>query len=69
MRGREMKKTYGRSLDHGDGFDDFFLVHLGARAVEISNNGRHAGFVTHCGGKVDWLFGIVLGEGFNLAYR
>lgn len=59
--------AYGRSFDHGNGFNDFFLVHLGSGAVEIAYDSRHAGFVSHSCSKMDGLLGVVLGERLDLA--
>lgn len=56
-----------RSLDDGDGFDDFLLVHLGARTFEISNDVGHAGLVAHEGCQVDGFLGVVPGEGLHLS--
>ena len=60
-------ETYGRSFNNSNGLDDLLLVHLRTRAVEVAHNGRHAGFVTHGCCEVDGLFGVVLGEGLDLA--
>lgn len=35
---------------------------LGAGAVEVADDGGHAGLVAHGGGKVDGLLGIILRE-------
>jgi len=51
------------SFDNGGTFDYVFLDELLAlTSLVVSNDMSHAGFVTHEGGKVDWLLGIVLGE-------
>ena len=60
-------ETYGRSFNNGDGLDNFLLVHLRTRTVEIAHNGRHSGFVAHGCRKVNGLFWVVLGEGLDLA--
>lgn len=54
--------TYGRGLDDRASFDDFFLVHLRAGSVEITNNGRHASFVAHGSREVNGLLRVILGE-------
>ena len=66
LKGEDVE-AYWRSFDHGDGFHDLLLVHLGSRAVEIAYDCRHAGFVSHSCSKMDGLLGIVLGEGLDLA--
>ena len=55
-----------RGFDDGDGLDDLTLVHLGSRSVEVSDDVGHTGLETHGRGQVDWLLGVVLGEGLNL---
>jgi len=59
--------NHGGSLDDGDGLDDLLLVHLGTGTVEITNDVSHTGLVTHEGGQVDGLGGIILGEGLSLS--
>lgn len=49
-------------LDDGDGLDDLSLVHLGSRSVKVSDDVGHAGLVTHAGGEVDGLLGVILGK-------
>ena len=44
------EKTY---LDDGDGLNDLFLVHLGARTIEVSHNMCHTGLVSGKGSEVD----------------
>ena len=58
--------SYGWCFDHSDGLDDFLLVHLRARSVQITNDSGHAGFVSHRSGQVDRLFWIVLGKALDL---
>jgi len=53
------------SFDDGDSFDNFLLVHLGSRSVEISDNVGHTSLVTEESGKVDRLGSVILGEGFT----
>ena len=62
-------QTYGRCFNDSDGFNDLLLVHLRARTVKISHNCGHASFVSHGGGQVDWLLGIVFGEALDLKTR
>jgi len=52
-------------LDHGDGFNNFLLVDLGARLVRLTHDVSHTGLVAHKASKVAWFGLIVLGE---LAY-
>ena len=59
-------ETDGRCLNDSDSFNDLLLVHLRTRPVEISDDCSHTSFVSHSGGQVDWLFGIVFGEALNL---
>ena len=42
-------------LDNGDCFDDFFLVHLGAWSVEVSDDMCHTSLVSGKGSEVDWI--------------
>ena len=58
---------HGGSFNHGDGFQNFLLVHLGTRAIEITNDVSHTGLETHEGSQVDGLASIVAGEGLNLS--
>ena len=37
-------------------------MQLGTRAVQVTDDGGHAGLVTEHGGKVDGLLGVILGE-------
>ena len=50
------------SFNHGDGFQNFLLVHLGTRAVEITDDVGHTGLEAHEGSQVDGLAGIVAGK-------
>ena len=52
-------------LDNGNGLDDFSLVHLGSGSVKVSDDVGHTGLVTHTGGEVDGLLGVILGESLN----
>jgi len=52
-------------LDNGNGLDDFSLVHLGSGSVKVSDDVSHTGLVTHTGGEVDGLLGVILGESLN----
>merc|ERR1719430_1237780 len=58
---------HGRSLNDGDGLDDFLLVVLGTRTVHLTHNVGHAGLVAHEASQVDGLARIILGEGLWLA--
>ena len=57
--------AYRRSLDDGDGLNDFLLVQLGSRTVEIADDGAHSSLVAHGGRKVDGLLRVILGEAGN----
>jgi len=67
-----------RYFDDGDCLDDFSLVHLGSRTVEIPDNVSHTRLVPSEGSemhyssqtmsltrKYTWLLGVILGEGLN----
>lgn len=58
--------NHGGGLDDGDGLDDLLLVHLGTGTVQVTDDVGHTGLVTHEGGQVDGLGGIILGEGLGL---
>src|SRR6218665_2441479 len=53
-------------FENGHSLDDFLLVHLGTRLIDITNNVSHTGFVCDKGGQMDRLGSIVLGEGLYL---
>lgn len=57
-----LSSTYRRSLDNGGSLNDLLLVHLGARTVEVTDDGGHTGLVAHGRGEVDGLLGVILGE-------
>jgi len=59
--------VHGRGLDNGNGIEGFLLVHLGARALDITDDVSHASLETHEGGEVGLLGGIILGEAANAA--
>lgn len=59
---RAWENSYRWGLDDSAGLDDFLLVQLGAGTVEVTNDGGHTSLVTHVGGKVDGLLGVILGE-------
>lgn len=54
--------SYRWGIDDGNGLDNFLLVRLGARTVEIADNRGHTSLVAHGSGQVDWLLRVVLGE-------
>lgn len=54
--------AYGRSLDDGAGLDDFLLVQLGTRAVQVADNRGHTSLVAHGSRQVDGLLRVILGE-------
>lgn len=47
-------------LNDGNGLNNLPLVHLGSGSVEVTDNVSHTGLVTHDGGEVDGLLGVVL---------
>lgn len=47
-------------LDNGNGLDNLSLVHLGSGSVKVSDDVGHTGLVTHTGGEVDGLLGVIL---------
>ena len=53
---------YRWGLNDGDSLDDLLLVGLGSWAVKITDDGGHAGLVTHGGSEVDLLLGVILWE-------
>lgn len=55
------------SLDDCDSLNDLTLVHLRSGSVEVSDDVRHTGLVTHEGSEVDGLLSIVLGESLYLS--
>lgn len=58
---------HGRSLNNGDGLDDFFLVHLASGTLQIADNVGHSGLEADEGSKMDWLLFIVPRESLNTA--
>jgi len=53
-------------LDNGDGFNDILLDGLLTLSLlHVSDDVGHTGFVSHEGGEVDWLGGIILWEMSN----
>lgn len=53
---------YRWGLDDGNSLNDLLLVGLGSWAVKITDDGGHAGLVTHGGSEVDLLLGVILWE-------
>jgi len=51
-------------LDDGDGLDDLLLVDGGAGLLGLADDVGHTGLETNEGSQMNWLFSIVLGEGF-----
>ena len=62
MKSLEVQNAYGRSLDNGHGLNDFLLVQLGTRSVQVTDDRGHAGLVAHRGSEVDGLLGVIFGE-------
>lgn len=58
--------NHGRTFNDGDGFQDFLLVHLGARAIEVADNVAHASLEAHEGSQVDRLAAVITREGLDL---
>jgi len=44
-------------------------VQLGARTVEVANDGGHAGLVAHGSGQVNGLLGVILWKAIQVAVR
>lgn len=59
--------NHGGGFNHGHSLQNFLLVHLGSRTVEIANYVSHASLEAHEGSQVHRLAGIVAGERFNLS--
>lgn len=53
---------YRWGLNDGDSLDNLLLVGLGSWAVKITDDGGHAGLVTHGSSEVDLLLGVILWE-------
>jgi hypothetical protein len=58
----EADDDHRRRLEHRDGLDDLLLVHLGARAVDVADDVRHARLVRHERREVGRLRRDVAGE-------
>ena len=59
--------NHGGSFNHSDSFQNFLLVHLGSRTIEIADNVCHTSLEAHEGSQVDGLASIVAGEGLDLS--
>ncbi len=57
-----LRRTHRRGINNCHSFHHFFLVRLGAGAVEVADDRRHAGLVAQRGGQVDRLLRVILGE-------
>jgi len=55
--------NHGGSLDDCDHLNDFLLVNLGARFVDLSDNVSASGLEPNEGSQMRGLAGIILGEG------
>jgi len=51
-------------LDDGDGLNDLLLVDGGAGLLGLADDVGHTGLETNESSQVNWLFSIILGEGF-----
>ena len=52
--------TYRGGLNNCDGFDDFLLVHLRTRPIEVSDDGGHPGLVAHGCCEMNWFLWVIL---------
>jgi len=57
----------GGCLHNGDGLNNLTFVHFGSWPVEVTNNMGHASLVTHEGGQVHRLFGVIPREGLDFS--
>lgn len=64
---RAARDSYRRGLDDGASLDNFLLVQLGTRTVQVTDNGGHAGLVAHGGSQVHRLLRVILGEALDFA--
>lgn len=55
-------ESYGRGLNDGGSLDNLLLVELGTGTVKVADDGGHTGLVTHVGGQVNGLLGVILRE-------
>jgi len=53
---------HGRGFKNCDSFDDFLLVHLGARLVQVAHNVGHTSLVAQKGSKVRCSLRVILRE-------
>jgi len=51
-------------LNNGDGLDNLLLVNGGAGLLGLTDNMGHTGLETNESSQMNWLFSIILGEGF-----
>ena len=58
--------SYWWCIDDRDGLNNFLLVRLCARSVEVTNDRGHTGLVAHGSRQVDGLLGVILGEAIGI---
>ena len=54
-------------LDDGNGLNDFLLVHLRTRPIQITDDCTHAGLIPHGRSEVNGLLRVILGERLDLS--
>lgn len=61
--------SYWWCIDDRNGLNNFLLVCLRARSVEVTDDRGHTGLVTHGGGQVNGLLGVILGEAIQYKFN
>ena len=59
-------EAYGWGFNDCDSLDNFFLVHLRTRTVEVANDRGHASLIPHSSGQMHRLLGVILGKALDL---
>ena len=54
--------SYRWCINDGHGLHNLLLMRLRTGTVEVTDDRGHTGLVTHGGGEVDGLLGVILGE-------